>query len=98
MAQQIYKAFYVRKFQEAWYQLSKAEQDELMKKVTAARDKVGGKAQLICNAQWASDNMVGFGVEVFPSIEAAQQHNKLLQELNWFRYFDGMSILGTEWS
>src|SRR5262249_974887 len=97
MAQPVYKAFFV-KFQEPWYQLSKAEQDELMKKVSAARDKVGGKLQLICNANWCTDAIQGFGVEMFPSIEAAQQHNKLLQELNWFRYIDGISALGTEMS
>ena len=95
MAQQIYKSFYGNP-QEAWYQLSKAEQDSLFQKVSAARDKVGGKAVVICNSGWSSDSYQFFGVEVFPSIEAAQEHNKLLNELNWFRYIDGFSILGTE--
>ena len=95
MAQSIYKAFF-GKAQEPWYQLSKAEQDSLLKKVTAARDKVGGKLHLICNVNWSSDAYQFFGVEVFPSLEAVQQHNKLLNELNWFRYIDGFSILGTE--
>jgi hypothetical protein len=97
MAQQIYKSFYGNP-QEAWYQLSKAEQDSLLEKVTAARDKVGGKSVILCNSGWSSDAYQVFGVEVFPSIEAAQEHNKLLNELNWFRYLNGFSLLGTEWT
>jgi hypothetical protein len=94
MAQEIYKSFYGNP-REAWYQLSKAEQDSLLQKVTAARDKVGGKALILCNS-WSTDAYQFFGVEVFPSLEAAQEHNKLLNELNWFRYLEGFSLLGTE--
>ena len=95
MAQQIYKSFYGNP-REAWYQLSKAEQDSLFQKVTAALDKVGGKSLVICNSTWASDAYMFFGVEVFPSLEAVQEHDKLLNELNWFRYSDSFSLLGTE--
>lgn len=96
MVQQIYKSFYHNP-SEAWYQLSKAEQDSLLQKVDAAREKVGGKSLIMCDSSWASDAYMFFGVEVFPSIEAVQEHNKLLNELNWFRYSIGFSILGTEW-
>ncbi len=94
MAQQIYKSYYGNP-REAWYQLSKAEQDSLLQKLTAALGKVGGKTVVICNSL-ASDAYPFFGVEVFPSIEAAQEYNKLLTELNWFRYVDGFALLGTE--
>jgi len=95
MAQPIYKSFFA-KFTESWYQLSKAEQDDLMNKVTAARDKVGGKLQVVCNCNWSSEPWQGFGLEVFPDMEAVQQFTRLLNEMNWFRYIDSFSLLGTE--
>src|SRR5689334_20705895 len=95
MAQQIYKAYFV-KFKDAWYQLTKSQQDDLLKKVGAALEKAGGKPQLICNTNWSSDAWQAFGYEVFPNIEAVQEHSKLLNELNWFHFVDGFSALGTE--
>ena len=94
MAQQIYKSYYGNP-REAWYQLSKAEQDSLLQKLTAAREKVGGKPIIMCN-NVVSDAYLFFGVEVFPSMEAAIEYNQLLMELDWFRYIDGFALLGTE--
>ena len=54
MVQQIYKVFMVR-FLEAWYQLSKEEQNNLIAKVNEALGKVGGKRPLLCNSSWSSD-------------------------------------------
>lgn len=95
MAQSIYKVYF-GKAQEAWYQLSKAEQESLLQKVVAALAEVGGKTQVSCNVNWSTDAYQFFGVEVFPDLAAVQQHNKLLNDLNWFRYIDGVSMLGTE--
>jgi hypothetical protein len=92
----IYKMFMVRPT-EAWYQLSKEAQDELMGKVDAALTKVGGKRNVLCDSSWASEEWTGFGVEEFPSIEALQEHTKLLTELNWYRYIVSTTLLGTEW-
>jgi len=73
------------------------EQKDLMTKVNEALEKVGGKRIVLCNATWANDQLVGFGVEEFPDIEAVQQHTQLLTELNWFRYVESETALGTEW-
>ena len=97
MSQSIYKVFHV-KFKEAWYQLSKPEQDSLLHKVEATLAQVGGKTQVLCNSNWSSETWMGFGLEIFPNIEAVQKHDQLLQELNWFRYVDSFTSLGTEWS
>ena len=35
--------------------------------------------------------------EEFPDIEAVQKHAEDLMELDWYRYIEGVSILGTEW-
>jgi hypothetical protein len=80
---------------EAWYQLSKEEQAALLKQVNAARDAVGGRSVILCDSSWASEQWQGFGVEVFPDMEAVQKHTQLLQEIGWFRYIDSVTILGT---
>ncbi len=49
MAQQIYKSYYAN-LREAWYQLSKAEQDNLLQKVAAAIAQVGASQSLLATA------------------------------------------------
>jgi hypothetical protein len=96
MAKPIYK-FFLAKPTEAWYQLSKEEQDGLMAKIGQALEKVGGKSVLMCDSRWSSEQWMGFGVEEFPDVEAVQKLTEIHNELNWHRYIDGMSVLGTEW-
>ena len=97
MAQKIYKLFLSRSPKEAWYQLTKEEQAQLIAKVDAARDSVGGKLLVMCDARWSAEQWSFFGVEEFPDIEAVRKHSALLTELNWFRYIDDIAVIGTEW-
>ncbi len=97
MAQPIYKVFFLN-FKEPWYQLSKTEQDSLLQKVSASFEKVGGKHQVMCDSRWSTESWHGFGLEVYPSIEAVQQHDRDLAALNWFRYVESLTALGTEMS
>ena len=97
MTQPIYKV-YTGNMSEAWYRLSKEEQDSLLANVAEALDKVGGEIVVLCNSLWSGDGVMFFGVEKFPDIEAVQKHTELLSELNWLRYVNSKSILGTEWS
>ena len=94
MTQPIYKMFYLRQ-KEAWFQLTKEEQDQLLGKVEEALKKVGGKSIVFCDSGWASEKWWYWGVEEFPSLEALQEHTKLLTELNWMRYSDSETLLGT---
>ena len=96
MAQPIYK-LWVAKWSEAWYQLSEDEQQQLIAKENAALEQVGGKQLVLCNSQWASEQWPFWGVEQFPDIEALQKHTELLAEINWLRYLESRTILGTEW-
>ena len=94
MAGSVFKSFRLR-FKEPWFQLSKEEQDQLLAKVGDALTKVGGKPMILCNSSWASEKWWYWGVEEFPSIEAIQEHTKLLAELNWMRYCQSETLLGT---
>ena len=95
MAQPIY-SLYQSRFKEAWYELSSEERDTLFQKSAEALAKVGGKSIILCVSGWASEQWVTFGVEMYPDIEAVQEHGRLLFELNWFRYIDSVTTLGTE--
>jgi hypothetical protein len=95
MAQPIYKLFQFRNT-EAFYELSQDQRDELLGKLDAAFQKVGGKRIVICDSSWASEQWQVFGVEQFPDIEAVQKYSQALAELNLARYVESTSTLGTE--
>ena len=98
MAQQIYKSWLINRWTDTWYGLSKREQDSLLEKVAGALTAAGGKSIIVCNSSWSSDGNQSFGLEVFPTLEAVQKHTQLLIELNWFRYIESSSVLGTEFT
>ena len=94
MAKPIYKMYTLRLI-EPWYQLSEEQQASMLAKVDAARTAVGGKQVLLSDSAWASEQWPGFGIEVYPSIEALQEHAKLLLEIGWYRYIESDTVLGT---
>ena len=95
MSQPIYKMFMFRNT-EAYYQASEEERNEVLGKVDAAFQKVGGKRLVWCNSYWCADQWQVFGVEVFPDIEAVQQYSQAMNEVNLSRYVESVSLLGTE--
>jgi hypothetical protein len=95
MAQPIYKLFMGRVV-EAWYQLSQEEQNSLVAKLNEALEKVGGKRLILCDSSWSSDQWSFSGIEEFPNIEAVQRYTAALKELNWFRYCESVTVLGTK--
>lgn len=94
MAGPVYKMFYMR-LKEPWFQLSKEEQDALFAKMEEEFKKVGGKSMLMCNSSWSSEKWWYWGVEEYPSIEAVQEYDRCLNDLQWFRYCDSETLLGT---
>jgi len=95
MTQPIYKVFLARPT-EAGYQLPEKERDEMWAKHDEAVKKAGVKSILICDSSWASEQFLFWGVEEFPSMEAVLEFHKTLNEINWFRYFESMTLLGTK--
>jgi hypothetical protein len=84
------------KFRDAWYQLSREEVNNLLAKVNEAFEAAGGRNITMCSSAWASEQWQFFVVEEFPDIEAVQKYTGALIGINWFRYVDSMSVLGTE--
>ena len=95
MSEPIYK-FFRGKFLPEWYQLSKEEQDSILAKLKDTLAKLGAKRIVLCNTYWSMDEWLWAGVEEFPNIEAVQKYMATLHELNWGRYVDGSSLLGTK--
>jgi hypothetical protein len=87
---------YYSRMKEAWFQLSKDEQDALFAKIDEAMKSVGGTSMLMCDSSWASEKWLTWGVEEFPSLEAMQEYAGRLVELNWFRYCEAETLLGTQ--
>lgn len=94
MAQPVYKVWLFR-FTEAWYQLSLEEQQSLLAKDAEALAQVGGTSVIACQCAWAGEQWQYFGVEKFPDSAAVQTHSQLLAALNWYRYTESITTLGT---
>jgi hypothetical protein len=93
VAKPIYKLYTLRLI-EPWYQLSEEQQAAMLAKVDAARTAVGGKQVLLCDSAWASEQWQGFGIEVYPSVDALQEHARLLLEIGWYRFIESETVLG----
>jgi hypothetical protein len=95
IAQSVYKLWQARPT-EAWHQLPEEEQQRLLSQVMEALNTAGGKELVICSAAWSNERWPFFGVEEFPDLEAVQRHEQILTDLNWARYQDSRTTLGTE--
>jgi hypothetical protein len=81
---------------DAWYQLSPEDQQRMLAEVQKALDTVGGKELVICSAAWSNERWPYFGVEEFPDLGAVERHTQILTDLNWGRFIDSRSTLGTQ--
>ena len=93
----IYKLWQGR-FTEAWHQLPQEGQQRLLTLVPQALNAAGGKELVLCSAGWSNERWPFFGVEEFPDLEAVQRHAQLLIELNWARYMESRTTLGTHFT
>ena len=81
---------------EAWYQLSKAEQEQLWAKVEAIDAQAGVTWLLSCSSRWCDEECFRWTVGKYPSMAAYRAKVLALEQLDWWRYFTGKTILGTE--
>jgi hypothetical protein len=95
MAQPIYKVW-MAKYTQAWYQLSKQEQQDYQKKNAEAMKQVGGETLMFKSCVWSTDEWMAWGVDKYPSLEAAQQYHMLLLNMDHFRYIESRSYLGID--
>ncbi len=96
MSEPIYLLVLGKGHTEAWYQLSKEEQDDLWAKVEEIDRRAGAKWRIICDARWADEELLDWGVLEYPSLEKYRQKVAEVEELGWWRYFSAKTILGTK--
>ena len=96
MGKPIYE-LYLMKPKEAWYQLSEVERASVGAKDAESFQKVGAEFVVRCQSPWASQQWLAFGVAKYPDIEALQQHGQSQWQNEKFRYFEVVTVLGTEW-
>ncbi len=58
--------------------------------------QVGGQRTMIGDSSWSSEEYPGFFIEVFPDVAALQKYTAYLNQLNFLRYFDTLTVVGTE--
>jgi len=96
MSKHIYLLVIAKGFTEAWYQLSKEEQDSLWSKVEEVDKRAGAKWLIVCDSRWADEEVFDWGVIEYPDMEAYQKKVEELEKLQWWRYFSAKTILGTK--
>ena len=97
MSKPVYLLVLAHGFTEAWYQLSKEEQDNLWSKVMDVGKRAGEKWVISCNSRWADESIFDWGVLEYPDMDAYQKKVEDLEKLEWWRYFSvAKSILGTK--
>jgi hypothetical protein len=96
MAGPIYKFFRVRTT-EAFYQLSRAERQALLDKIVEIGNQSGLKRLVFCDSSWSNEQWTAFGVEEFVDLEAVQKHTAALDAVDWLRYIESETMLGTAW-
>lgn len=94
MSEPVYKLFIVKRFTDAWHQLSKEEQDTFVAKTQASEAALGREFVLTCDSRWANEDTAWWGVVKYPNVEAAQQF--VAQNEDHWRYIESKSILGTK--
>ena len=96
MSKPIYLLVLGRGWTEAWYQLSKEEQDTLWAKVEEADKRAGAKWLIGCNSRWADEEFYDWVVIEYPSMEAYQKKVEEVEALHFWRYWSAKTILGTK--
>jgi hypothetical protein len=95
MTQPIYKLWQGR-WTEAWHALPEGEQQRLLGQAMKALETVGAKELVLCDAAWSNERWPFFGLEEFPDLDAVERHAQLLQDLNWGRYIESRTTIGTQ--
>jgi len=96
MSKPVYLYFCVQGFTEAWYQLSKADQDNLFAKNEEITRRAGAKLLIACDSRWADEATIAWGVEEYPDMDAYQKKVEECEKLGWWRYISAKTILGTK--
>jgi hypothetical protein len=94
MSSKVYKFWRIKQWTEAWIQLPQEERDRIFGEMQKNLEGSGGRGILRCNCSWANEEYRTWGVNEYPSLEAAAQDGENLRKMGWRRYVESESMLG----
>ncbi|MGD8474370.1 MAG: hypothetical protein PVH59_09610 [Anaerolineae bacterium] len=94
MSQKAYKFWRIKRWTEVWTQMPKEERDRIFGEMKKNLEDVGGKWILRCTCSWANEEYRSWGVNEYPSLEAAAKDGENLRKMDWARYVESESMLG----
>lgn len=95
MSQPLYRLWMARPT-EAYFALSGEEQQRLIEHAGEALQQVGARSIMVCDASWSTEQWPIFGLEEYPDLESVQRHQQIITELQFGRYLESMTLLGTQ--
>ena len=96
MSKPVFVFFCIEKFTEAWYQLSKEEQDNLFVKLGELNKKYGVKGLIYCDSRWGNEATSSWGVEEYADLDSYQKKVEEQEKLELWRYLSSKTIFGTK--
>lgn len=93
MAHPVYKLYFYKRSPKAT-DLSTAEFKSLTARHSEPAQRLGVRRLLEASMRWSDECCEYFGVELYPSLEAAQEYTHCLEAEDWFSYVQGESFLG----
>jgi hypothetical protein len=89
----LYK-LYLFKRTAQYYDLSQAGWAQLSAEILSQQRALGVRDLFNAEMAWSNEHYEFFGVEFYPSLEAARNYTHCLQKLGYYRYVTGDSFLG----
>jgi hypothetical protein len=97
MSRKVYKLWRLKRWTEAYMQLSEEERSRIFDQMAKHGASVGDKSLIRCHSYWANEEYLGWGVIEYPDLEAALKNGEHLVEMEWWRYVEAETVLGIEW-
>jgi hypothetical protein len=94
MSQKAYKFWRIKRWTEAWLQLPEEERNRIFAQMQKNLEDLGGRWILRCRCSWANEEYLAWGINEYPSLEAAVQDGDNLHQMGWERYLEAESMLG----
>jgi len=94
MSKTIRKLYMMRKFNEAYYQLSPEARDLFWQRIQKDEISLGAKLLISCDSRWSGEVYAGWGVIEYPDIQAVQKTTALNEKNELFRYVESETYLG----
>ena len=94
MPQKVYKLWRIKRWTEAWLQLTEEERNRIFAGMQKNLEDVGGRWILRCRSSWADEEYLSWGINEYPSLEAAVEDGENLRKMAWWRYLESESMLG----